>query len=205
MLQLTAEDEERRRRRRERNKIAATKCRLKKREKTINLIQESQTLDDQNVELKKQVQELQNQHRQLIEMLSAHRPHCKNNVPRPTRDAVVNRLPPLFLTNSVIESNHSYSRPASVNPSYKAQNIDIYSRPASVAVTSDTTYNRSIIQYNKPPNIIVEAPVDSYQTQFTNLDNPECITTYYSNQQCHNYNGNNQNYSNTGLDNGCMA
>jgi hypothetical protein len=38
-LQLTAEDEERRRRRRERNKIAATKCRLKKRERTVNLVQ----------------------------------------------------------------------------------------------------------------------------------------------------------------------
>lgn len=39
--QLTAEDEERRRKRRERNKIAATKCRLKKREKTTNLMQVS--------------------------------------------------------------------------------------------------------------------------------------------------------------------
>jgi hypothetical protein len=39
LLQLTAEDEERRRRRRERNKIAATKCRLKKRERTVNLVQ----------------------------------------------------------------------------------------------------------------------------------------------------------------------
>jgi hypothetical protein len=38
-FQLTAEDEERRRRRRERNKIAATKCRLKKRERTVNLVQ----------------------------------------------------------------------------------------------------------------------------------------------------------------------
>lgn len=37
-FQLTPEDEERRRRRRERNKIAATKCRLKKREKTFNLV-----------------------------------------------------------------------------------------------------------------------------------------------------------------------
>lgn len=41
VVQLTAEDEERRRRRRERNKIAATKCRLKKRERTTHLMQVS--------------------------------------------------------------------------------------------------------------------------------------------------------------------
>lgn len=203
---LTAEDEERRRRRRERNKIAATKCRLKKREKTINLIQESQTLDDQNVDLKKQLQELQNQRRQLHEMLTSHRPHCKHNVSRVTRDSVTSRLPPLFtLSNSMIESNHSYSRPASVDPSYKAQSINIYNRPASVGVTSDTSYNRSMIQYNKLPNIIIdETPVDSYQPQFINLDDPESITYQYNNQPCHNYNGN-QSYNSTGLDNGCMA
>ncbi|KAF5308848.1 hypothetical protein FQR65_LT00548 [Abscondita terminalis] len=203
---LTAEDEERRRRRRERNKIAATKCRLKKREKTINLIQESQTLDDQNVDLKKQLQELQNQRRQLHEMLSSHRPHCKHGVPRVSRDSVTSRLPPLFsLSNSVIESNHSYSRPASVDPSFKAQTINIYNRPASVGVTSDASYNRSMIQYNKLPNIIIEeTPVDSYQPQFLNLDDPESITYQYNNQPCHNYNGN-QSYNSTGLDNGCMA
>lgn len=206
---LTAEDEERRRRRRERNKIAATKCRLKKREKTINLIQESQTLDDQNVDLKKQVQELQNQRRQLVEMLSSHRPNCKHNLPRVTRDSVTPRLPPLFsLSNTVIETNHSYSRPASVDSSFKAQTINIYNRPASVGVISDITYNRSMIQFNnKLPNIIVEEPlVDSYQPQFTNLDDPECLTYQYNNQPCHNYNGNNnQSYNSTGFDNGCMA
>lgn len=201
---MTAEDEERRRRRRERNKIAATKCRLKKREKTINLIQESQTLDDQNIDLKNQVQELQTQRRQLLEMLSTHRPSCKNNVPRSTRDVSLNRLPPLFLANSIIESNHSYSRPSSVDPNYKAQIVDMYNRPASVGVCSDVTYNRSIIQYNKPPNIIVEPASDSYQ-QITNLDDGECISYHYNNQQCHNYNGTNQNYNNNGMDNGCMA
>ncbi|KAF5299601.1 hypothetical protein FQA39_LY11516 [Lamprigera yunnana] len=204
---LTAEDEERRRRRRERNKIAATKCRLKKREKTINLIQESQTLDDQNVDLKKQVQELQNQRRQLLEMLSSHRVHCKQNLPRVSRqDTVANRLPPLFsLSNSVIESSHSYSRPASVDSSYKAQTVNIYNRPASVGVTSDASYTRSMIQYNKLPNIIIEdTPVDSYQPQFINLDDPETLAYQYNNQPCHNYNGN-QNYNSTGLDNGCMA
>jgi len=73
---LTPEDEERRRRRRERNKIAATKCRLKKRERTVNLVQESEILENQNHDLKSQIQELETQRRRLVDMLSVHRPNC---------------------------------------------------------------------------------------------------------------------------------
>ncbi|KAK0163393.1 hypothetical protein PV327_007078 [Microctonus hyperodae] len=73
---LTPEDEERRRRRRERNKIAATKCRLKKREKTVILVQESETLESQNHDLKSQIQELETQRRRLVDMLSLHGPTC---------------------------------------------------------------------------------------------------------------------------------
>lgn len=54
-FQLTPEDEERRRRRRERNKIAATKCRMKKRERTVNLVTESEVLENQNIDLKAQL------------------------------------------------------------------------------------------------------------------------------------------------------
>lgn len=73
---LTPEDEERRRRRRERNKIAATKCRLKKREKTTILVQESEILETQNHDLKTQIQELETQRRRLVDMLSLHGPTC---------------------------------------------------------------------------------------------------------------------------------
>ena len=75
-MQLTPEDEERRRRRRERNKIAATKCRLKKREKTVILVQESEILETQNHDLKTQIQELETQRRRLVDMLSLHTPTC---------------------------------------------------------------------------------------------------------------------------------
>ncbi|KAG7197337.1 hypothetical protein KM043_018449 [Ampulex compressa] len=74
--ELTPEDEERRRRRRERNKIAATKCRLKKREKTVILVQESEILETQNHDLKSQIQELETQRRRLVDMLSLHGPTC---------------------------------------------------------------------------------------------------------------------------------
>ncbi|KAJ1527528.1 hypothetical protein ONE63_007498 [Megalurothrips usitatus] len=74
--QLTPEDEERRRRRRERNKVAATKCRIKKRERTVNLVQESEILESQNYELKSQIQELETQRRRLVDMLSSHSSTC---------------------------------------------------------------------------------------------------------------------------------
>lgn len=77
---LTAEDEERRRKRRERNKIAATKCRLKKREKTTNLMQESNVLETKNYDLKSQIQELETQRNELMKMLSAH--PCAKRHPR---------------------------------------------------------------------------------------------------------------------------
>lgn len=111
---MTPEDEERRRRRRERNKIAATKCRLKKRQKTVELVQESETLESENVNLKATVQELQNQSQQLIDMLSMHRPNCTKNILPATRDIVLSRLPPMTSASSNLDSNHSYSRPASV-------------------------------------------------------------------------------------------
>uniref|UniRef100_A0A336MQQ0 CSON005155 protein n=1 Tax=Culicoides sonorensis TaxID=179676 RepID=A0A336MQQ0_CULSO len=73
---LTPEDEDRRRRRRERNKIAATKCRMKKRERTVNLVNESETLETQNIDFKNQIRELENERRKLMGMLQAHSPHC---------------------------------------------------------------------------------------------------------------------------------
>ncbi|KAL1401922.1 hypothetical protein pipiens_006311 [Culex pipiens pipiens] len=90
---LTPEDEDRRRRRRERNKIAATKCRMKKRERTVNLVNESETLDAQNKELKSQVTELENQRRKLMEVLQAHSGSCvhqKGFQPLPSLSTITN-------------------------------------------------------------------------------------------------------------------
>jgi hypothetical protein len=76
--QLTPEDEDRRKRRRERNKIAATKCRLKKRECINNLMRESETLEAQNVDIKSQLKDLREQYQYLTEMWQAHQMECKN-------------------------------------------------------------------------------------------------------------------------------
>ncbi|XP_043962967.1 cyclic AMP-dependent transcription factor ATF-3 [Gambusia affinis] len=74
--ELTTEEHERRKRRRERNKIAAAKCRNKKKEKTESLQKESEKLESVNAELKQQIEELKQQKQQLVYMLNLHRPTC---------------------------------------------------------------------------------------------------------------------------------
>ncbi|XP_060763591.1 cyclic AMP-dependent transcription factor ATF-3 [Neoarius graeffei] len=74
--ELTVEEMDRRKRRRERNKIAAAKCRNKKKEKTDCLQKESEKLESLNAELKAQIEELKNQKQQLVYMLNLHRPTC---------------------------------------------------------------------------------------------------------------------------------
>ncbi|MBN3297577.1 cyclic AMP-dependent transcription factor ATF-3 [Amia ocellicauda] len=74
--EVTPEESERRKRRRERNKIAAAKCRNKKKEKTDCLQKESEKLESINAELKAQIEELKNEKQQLVYMLNLHRPTC---------------------------------------------------------------------------------------------------------------------------------
>jgi len=73
---LTPDDMNKRQRRRERNKIAATKCRNKKKARTVNLMKESETLDAQNKALKIEIGKLETEKSRLIDVLSRHQPNC---------------------------------------------------------------------------------------------------------------------------------
>merc|ERR1719510_2477854 len=73
---LTFEDEERRLRRRERNKVAATKCRNKKKERTTRLIAEGEVLQIQNTALKEELRKLEAEARSLTDLLSQHNKVC---------------------------------------------------------------------------------------------------------------------------------
>ncbi|XP_038582512.1 cyclic AMP-dependent transcription factor ATF-3 [Micropterus salmoides] len=74
--EVTPQEHDRRKRRRERNKIAAAKCRNKKKEKTECLQKESEKLESVNADLKAQIEELKQQKQQLVYMLNLHRPTC---------------------------------------------------------------------------------------------------------------------------------
>jgi len=69
---ITQEDVERRRRRRERNKVAATKCRNKKKEATVELIKESEVVEALNQSLKQELSRLEAEEKQLAQVLSLH-------------------------------------------------------------------------------------------------------------------------------------
>ncbi|XP_039248657.2 uncharacterized protein LOC120326432 [Styela clava] len=65
-----------RQRRRDRNKIAAAKCRFKKKILSEKLLEESDHLETQNHKLKTEVQRLQDERQKLIYILNLHRPTC---------------------------------------------------------------------------------------------------------------------------------
>ncbi|XP_018411115.1 PREDICTED: fos-related antigen 2 isoform X2 [Nanorana parkeri] len=75
--QLAPEEEEKRRVRRERNKLAAAKCRNRRRELTDKLQAETEKLEQEKSGLQKEIAELQKEKDKLEFMLVAHSPMCK--------------------------------------------------------------------------------------------------------------------------------
>lgn len=75
LMSQTIEDDEdaRRKRRRERNKLAASKCRFKKRQHVAFLISESERLETNNSSLKLTLGEIQNELEQLAQVLHSHK------------------------------------------------------------------------------------------------------------------------------------
>ncbi|KAM9318999.1 protein FosB isoform 2-T2 [Pholidichthys leucotaenia] len=74
---LTPEEEEKRRVRRERNKLAAAKCRNRRRELTDRLQSETDLLEEEKAELEAEISELQKEKERLEFVLVAHQPNCK--------------------------------------------------------------------------------------------------------------------------------
>ncbi|NXI37189.1 FOSB protein, partial [Galbula dea] len=74
---LTPEEEEKRRVRRERNKLAAAKCRNRRRELTDRLQAETDQLEEEKAELESEISELQKEKERLEFILVAHAPACK--------------------------------------------------------------------------------------------------------------------------------
>ncbi|XP_026214231.1 fos-related antigen 1a [Anabas testudineus] len=75
--QLSQEELERRKIRRERNKLAAAKCRNRRRELTDSLQNETDELEDEKSRLQKEIADLQKEKDRLELVLEAHRPICK--------------------------------------------------------------------------------------------------------------------------------
>jgi len=76
---LSVDDQEKRRRRRERNKVAAEKCRNKRKKAIEKLYSESEVVQMQNAKFKDDIQRLEAEHRHLMMVLEQHKPVCRKN------------------------------------------------------------------------------------------------------------------------------
>ena len=74
--QLTADEEERRRVRRERNKVAASRCRVKRKHHVRTLLKESDELSKSNSYLEAMIESLQNEKISLENVIGTH--ECMN-------------------------------------------------------------------------------------------------------------------------------
>jgi len=73
---LSPEDEIRRNKRRERNKVAAEKCRNKKKKETLKLFAESEMVERANACYKEELAKLKAEEKHLIRILETHKPLC---------------------------------------------------------------------------------------------------------------------------------
>ncbi|XP_022106412.1 cyclic AMP-dependent transcription factor ATF-3-like [Acanthaster planci] len=73
---LTPEEEQKRRLRRERNRVAASRCRERRREKTFVLVTETDKLETSNQELMAEIQQLETERQELMSILAAHQQTC---------------------------------------------------------------------------------------------------------------------------------
>ncbi|XP_033639382.1 jun dimerization protein 2-like [Asterias rubens] len=85
---LTPEEEDRRKLRRERNRVAASRCREKRRERTYVLVKETDQLETSNQELIREIQQLETERQELVAILSSHQQTCGCSppVPNPSLD-----------------------------------------------------------------------------------------------------------------------
>ena len=74
---LSPEDERRRHKRRESNKVAAEKCRIKKKKETVNLFVESEVVERTNANYKVDIARLEAEQRHLTNILAQHQTTCK--------------------------------------------------------------------------------------------------------------------------------
>ncbi|KAJ0002915.1 hypothetical protein NQD34_008063 [Periophthalmus magnuspinnatus] len=136
---LSHEELERRRIRRERNKLAAAKCRNRRRELTDTLQNETDQLEDEKSRLQKEIANLQKEKEKLELVLEAHRPICKIE----GSDSDSEPHPSLSTLEGIKVEPDDDSRPGpSSKPAAKAEKpkpkITIPPKPASSTLTSES-------------------------------------------------------------------
>lgn len=170
---LTEEDEERRRRRRERNKVAATKCRNKKKEKTNYLMSESENVEDVNLRLKTEIQRLTSEKMKLEKLLCDpnHRAHCRHSV-RCSKSL----RPPLVIVTPAESPDTTTSSSSSSSSSASTTSSSSLESPTSPPPPTSSNYD--------PPTTVDSQPQSSLSmttlppgTTTTSSDSVSCASS----------------------------
>ncbi|KAM8904229.1 protein FosB isoform 2-T2 [Spinachia spinachia] len=126
---LTPEEVEKRRVRRERNKLAAAKCRNRRRELTDRLQSETDVLEEEKAELEAEISELQKEKERLEFVLVAHQPNCKiayqEQPQHSSAQLPLQTLPPAVSIVSLSVKEDSFYLP----PAYSAHPASTHSQP----------------------------------------------------------------------------
>ncbi|XP_034453540.1 fos-related antigen 1a isoform X2 [Hippoglossus hippoglossus] len=139
---LSQEEVERRRVRRERNKMAAAKCRNRRRELTDSLQSETDQLEDEKSILQKEIAELEKQKDKLELVLEAHRPICKID-----SDSDSDPSPSVSSLTGIKIEPKDYSRPASqfsMKMEKPKPKITIPTKPATSSASAVVTESESL-------------------------------------------------------------
>lgn len=139
---------------------------MKKREKTINLVSESETLENQNISLKTEARELECQRQKLVQLLEAHSPKCvyRNGYhPIPLKSPAFKFLTDLgFISTTSPISSHNTSTTTTTTTSHTTHskynnNNHINGNNNNNNISNSNNNNRETIKYSRkhsPPNTI---------------------------------------------------
>uniref|UniRef100_A0A8C4QUY9 FOS-like antigen 1a n=1 Tax=Eptatretus burgeri TaxID=7764 RepID=A0A8C4QUY9_EPTBU len=142
-LQLNSEEEEKRQLRRERNKIAAARCRNRRRELTEKLQNETDLLEEEKARLQSAISILQKEKDHLEIILATHRGSCK-------------LLDSMTETETKVENTekpHSCSRAAVQTSKYFSKRLLSTNSLPQIAISSGTINVPETESLNTPPAI----------------------------------------------------
>uniref|UniRef100_A0A3B5PUM5 FOS like 2, AP-1 transcription factor subunit n=2 Tax=Xiphophorus TaxID=8082 RepID=A0A3B5PUM5_XIPMA len=174
--QLTPEEEEKRRVRRERNKLAAAKCRNRRRELTEMLQGETEKLEEEKADLQKEIESLQKEKDKLEFMLVAHNPVCKLPVderhhlnPRAQMNQVVVKQEPEDIEENVGKPQRSVIKPiclggGGISGGMYCPDGDSLNTPVVVASTPAATPNAQNLIFTYPNMMEPESPSPSSES-----------------------------------------
>ncbi|XP_069092317.1 fos-related antigen 2 isoform X1 [Pleurodeles waltl] len=177
--QLSPEEEEKRRVRRERNKLAAAKCRNRRRELTDKLQAETEKLEEEKSVLQKEIADLQKEKDKLEFMLVAHTPVCKispeerrtsppqplHTVRTPAIGGVVIKEEPqeqAILSSVIDKAPRSVIKPISIAAGYFGE--EPLNTPVVVTSTPPDTPSTSNFVFTYPSGLEQDSPMSSSES-----------------------------------------